>query len=502
MKVLFSSNSKLDSIKSDFLAVAFAHDESGQAFKPDLKSCFPAPFSKKVNELLTQAHFVGKRENLWFSHTFAEIKSTYLGVFGLGKFSTMRTDKYRIFGGNALKKAHALGCKKLAIVLPEYTTYGEKEVGALIEGIFLSSYHFDKYFSEKRKCSVETVEIIFSKTKPKFATEDLIEKARIISDSVFLTRDLINEGPCDLHPVRFAQIAQAEGKKAGLKVQVLDEKQLEKERMNLMLAVGRAASVYSAPRLVRLEYRPAKKAKRHFVLVGKGLTFDSGGLSIKTASGMEDMKTDMSGAAAVLGIMIALAKLKPSIAVTGYMAIAENGVDGHSYHPGDVIISRKGISVEINNTDAEGRLVLADAMDYALEKDKPDVLIDLATLTGACMVALGVKTAGLYSTDDALAESIRAHGKDCGEDFWRLPLNKVLYSSLRSEVADMKNCGDRHGGSITAALFLKKFLSPGVQWAHLDIAGPARSYENEAYIPKGGSGFAARTLIELILQQK
>jgi leucyl aminopeptidase len=196
--------------------------------------------------------------------------------------------------------------------------------------------------------------------------------------------------------------------------------------------------------------------------------------------------------------MFTIAKLAPDVAVTGYMACVENGIGAHAYHPGDVIKSRKGLTVEINNTDAEGRLILADALDYAQSRDKADVIIDLATLTGACMVALGPETAAVFSDSEALAQRIISTGKEAGEDFWRLPLNEALRDQLKSSIADMKNTGDRFGGSITGALFLKKFVSEKVEWAHLDIAGPASLEKDHSYTPKGGAGFAVRTLVSLL----
>jgi leucyl aminopeptidase len=252
------------------------------------------------------------------------------------------------------------------------------------------------------------------------------------------------------------------------------------------------------PRVVRMTYRPKGKATKHIGLVGKGLTFDSGGLDIKPADGMLDMKIDMSGAAAVLGAMIAIGQLKPNVAVTAYLGCVENGIGGNAYHPGDILKSRKGLTVEINNTDAEGRLVLSDCIDLCLTKDKPDVLIDLATLTGACMIALGPNTAGLYSSDDALAEDIKNVGRRNGEDFWRMPLNDELFSQLKSPIADMKNTGLRYGGSITAALFLKQFVDGRATWAHIDMAGPAFTEKDSDYTPRGGVGFGVRTLVGVI----
>jgi leucyl aminopeptidase len=364
------------------------------------------------------------------------------------------------------------------------------------EGAQLAAYKFSKYLTkDKPNPSLDEVELA---VPGRARHDEALKRARAVVDGVVMARDLVNEPAGSLTPVDFAQRAEDAGKKYGFKVVVLDEKDLAKERMGLMLAVSAAAMPYHPCRLVRLEYRPSKKAKKHIALVGKGLTFDTGGLDIKPADGMLDMKVDMSGAAAVLGAMIAIAQIKPRVAVTGYLGCVENGIGGNAYHPGDVLTSRKGLTVEINNTDAEGRLVLADCIDLAISEQKPDVLIDLATLTGACMVALGPTTAGIFSDDETLAEDIRTIGKRCGEDFWRLPLNDALFDQLKSNIADMKNTGLRYGGAITAAIFLKQFVDGRTTWAHLDIAGPADTDREWDYIAKGGAGFGVRTLVGLI----
>ncbi|OGQ21257.1 MAG: hypothetical protein A2138_05395 [Deltaproteobacteria bacterium RBG_16_71_12] len=312
-----------------------------------------------------------------------------------------------------------------------------------------------------------------------------------------LARDLVNEPAGTLTPVELARRAVAAGKEHGFDVEVLDEKDIARERMGMLLAVAQAASPYRPPRVVKLSYR-GKKGKKRIALVGKGLTFDSGGLDIKPADGMLDMKVDMSGAAAVLGAFVALARLEPRVTLTGWLGCVENGVGGNAYHPGDVLTSRKGLTVEVNNTDAEGRLVLADCLDLAITEAKPDLVVDLATLTGACMVALGPSTAAVFTDDDTLAEDVRNAGKRAGEDFWRLPLNDALQEQLKSSIADCKNTGLRFGGAITAALFLKQFVDGRATWAHLDIAGPADTDRDSEYTAKGGVGFGVRTLVGLI----
>jgi leucyl aminopeptidase len=426
-----------------------------------------------------------------------------LALVGLGDPHYQSVELFRRMGGFAFRLAHEKRSKKIILSLPEKSSIPLFDVvQALCEGFKLASYRFDRYHTkDKNTTEVKELEIAL----PSAASEEhsiAIARGLDIAQGVILARDLINDGPMELNPVTLAKAAEEVAKDCGLSVEVFDEKQLKKEKMNLMLAVGSAASAKCPPRMVRLHYKPKKSHGPIIALVGKGVTFDSGGLDIKTADGMLDMKVDMSGSAAVLGVMSIIARLKPNAEVVGYMGCVENGLGPHAYHPGDIIFSRKGTSVEINNTDAEGRLVLADCIDYAQSRDKPDILIDIATLTGACMVALGTKTAGVFANNDQLADSICQSGKAVGESFWRLPLLAELKDVLKSPVADMKNSGERWGGAITGALFIEEFVRPETKWAHLDIAGPATNAKSHPYLSQGGVGFSVRTLVDFIMGQK
>jgi leucyl aminopeptidase len=444
--------------------------------------------SDSIDKKAVAEGFKAKLGQIFYTHPAKGPRG--IAFLGLGEKAKATPDTYRKAGALACKLAQDKQAAKVGLQLS-----AKASIRAACEGAMLAPYKFDKYVSEKTEFHVK--EFIFF-TEDKNAIKD-IKDAQIIAKAVKLARDLINEGPTVMNPEKMAENAKREAKETGLDIQVLDEKALEKEKFGLLLAVGRASSDFAPPRVIKLSYKPAKKAKKHVVLVGKGVTFDSGGLDLKPSDGMLHMKTDMSGAAAVMGVMQAIANLKPNIAVTGYMACVENGIDSKSYHPGDILISRKGLSVEINNTDAEGRLVLADTLNYAQEKDKPDMIIDIATLTGACVVALGPNMAGLFSNDDALSAQILEASKYTGEQFWRMPILEDLFDQLKTPLADMKNTGERYGGAITAALFLQKFIEPKTVWAHLDIAGPARNDKDQAYISSGGSGFAVRTLIELLM---
>jgi leucyl aminopeptidase len=286
---------------------------------------------------------------------------------------------------------------------------------------------------------------------------------------------------------------------SGLKCEVLGRAQIEKLGMRLFLGVAQGSA--EEPQLVRISYTPARGSRKQPVaLVGKAITFDSGGLSIKTAQGMEDMKTDMAGAAAVISAMELVARLKPPFPVRGYFGACENLPSGTAYKPGDVIVGKGGLSVEVLNTDAEGRLVLADVLSWALD-DEPAAVVDLATLTGAIMVALGPFLSGLFSNDESLAAELAQAAKAAGEPVWRMPLPPEMEEQIKSPIADLKNTGGRWGGAINAALFLQHFVGTArkkVPWAHLDIAGPASIDRERGYNPRGGTGFGVRLLAEWI----
>jgi leucyl aminopeptidase len=441
--------------------------------------------------------FTGAAGQSLLLHTHGKLAAARVLLIGLGSTEKLTPDTVRRFAGQVVKAAEKAKAKKAVLVLPEADEVRlEVGVQAAAEGALLAGYRFDKYLTKDK--TAPTLAQLELALPGRHKVDGALDRAQAIAEGVCLARDLVNEPPASLTPVEFAKRAQLAGKEAGLKVTVLDEKGILREKMGLMYAVAKASLPYTPPRVVRLEYRPKGKAKKHICLVGKGLTFDSGGLDIKPADGMLDMKIDMSGAAAVLGAMLAIGRIKPDVAVTGYLGCVENGIGGNAFHPGDILTSRKGLTVEINNTDAEGRLVLADCIDLAITEQKPDLLIDLATLTGACMIALGPTTAGVFTDDDTLAADIKNIGKRCGEDFWRLPLNDDLMGQLKSPIADMKNTGLRYGGAITAAMFLKTFVAGRTNWAHIDLAGPAHTEKDSDYQPRGGTGFAVRTLVGLI----
>ncbi len=422
-----------------------------------------------------------------------------LGRLGARRVVLAGAGPRRGLGGTRLRSAVATATRAaassptLAVVLPDVIAPGD--LRGVAEGVGLGAYTFTKYFTGDRapKKTLGSVTVYLAKGHGNAAEKRAIEQGTAVAAAVNLARDAVNEPPNVLTPEALANIARKIAKDGKLKVTVLDEKAIHKAGMNLHFAVGQGSA--NPPRLIHLSYEP-KRAKSTIALVGKGLTFDSGGLCIKPAAGMGDMKSDMGGAAAVLGVMAAVAALRPNVAVHGIVAAAENMPDGNAYRPADVFTSLDGKTVEIINTDAEGRLVLADALAYA-RKLEPEVMIDAATLTGACLVALGKNCSAFYTADDKLARRFAAAADVAGEQFWRMPLLEELREQLSSDIADLKHTGDRYGGSISAALFLREFVGD-IPWIHCDIAGPVLSDRAKGMYPKGATGHPVLTFLSLV----
>ena len=400
-----------------------------------------------------------------------------------------------------LRRAAGAAARELAGSASVATTLvtGDDEgpLRAAAEGLLLGAYAFRRYRTvsgERVRPAVERALVVVDSEAAKGA-QQVVDRARVVAEAVHLCRDLVNTPPSDLHPADLAAAALSACEGLDLEVEVLDERALRDGGYGGILGVGAGAE--HPPRLVRIAYRHPD-ATAHVALVGKGITFDSGGLSIKPAASMEWMKSDMGGAAAVLSTLTAVGRLGPAVNVTGYLAIAENMPSGTAIRPSDVLTMRGGRTVEVLNTDAEGRLVMADAIVRACE-ESPDALLDVATLTGAQLVALGSLTFGVMGNDDALRAAVVDAAGRTGEQAWPMPLPKELRSSLDSDVADIKNTGDRYGGMLVAGLFLQDFVAEGVRWAHLDIAGPAFNQGKAfGYTPRGGTGAAVRTLVELL----
>ncbi len=421
---------------------------------------------------------------------FSPISGLKILVVGLGQRDDMEPEDRLALGAMATRTAreHKMkqGCLIFADGFPDHESLTDVSCG-----LYLGDYRFERY--QTQNTAPESFQTWTLQHDNKASAS--LKKAKALSEGICRARDWVNEPGNRLTPVVLGQQAQEMAEEKGLKIKVLGPKEIAKARMKLFLSVS-DGSTANPPALIHVEYKPKKKSTRKVFLVGKGVTFDSGGLSLKPPKSMMTMKCDMGGAAAVLGAMSAIADLKPDVEVHAVVAATENMADGSATRPGDVVESRSGKTVEILNTDAEGRLTLADALSYSVDQKATEV-IDLATLTGACMVALGPHMAALYSDDDELQHGLLEAASKSSEEIWPMPLSKKLKASIKSPIADLKNIGGPHGGSITAALFLQEFVGE-TPWAHLDIAGPAFSESDSAYGIKGGSGYGVRTLVEYL----
>ncbi|MFE9553393.1 leucyl aminopeptidase [Streptomyces sp. NPDC006692] len=422
------------------------------------------------------------------------LKAPFVLAVGLGAApaddESYASEVLRTAAGNAARALH--GIKKAAFALP---VEAAEDIEAIGEGALLGAYAFTAYQDRGPDAKGPLAEVALLGGKPRDkAHKAAVERTLALTEEINRARDLINTPPNDLTPEAFAAVVSAAGKEHGLKVQVLDEKALEKGGFGGILGVGVGSA--NPPRLVKISYTHAKNAK-HLAFVGKGITYDSGGISLKPAGHNETMKCDMSGAAAVFAAVVAAARLGVEVNVTGWLALAENMPSGSATRPGDVLRMYGGKTVEVLNTDAEGRLVLADAITKASE-EKPDAIVDVATLTGAMVLALGDHTFGIMANDDAFRTAIHEIAEEVGEQSWPMPLPANLRKTMDSPTADLANMGVRMGGGLIAGLFLKEFVGEGITWAHLDIAGPAYNEGGpHGYTPKGGTGSSVRTLLKL-----
>ncbi len=405
----------------------------------------------------------------------------------------------------ARKVSKIKGVKTAAIAWPALPKKASVEAGeamleTLAKGFGTGVYTFDEYKTEDKGKTGLTKMLFFAEDAgaSQAKAKQALARGMGLAEGINMARDLVNHPANTITPEGLANEAKKLGKFSGITVKVETEQAIAKRNMHLYLAVSRASK--NRPRLITLTYTPPKGTKLAkkdpIVLIGKGLVFDSGGLCLKPGASMETMKCDMGGSAAVLGLFKALEVLKPARKIIGIIAACENAIGGDAYRPGDVIPSKSGKTVEIINTDAEGRLTLADALSYGLEF-KPEFMVDLATLTGACVVGLGDTTVGTFANRDDLRQRVLDAAETAGEDFWPLPLNKKLRPQLKSDFADLKHTGARWGGAITAALFLQEFVDD-TPWIHLDIAGPAYSSKNQGHLPKNGTGVGVATLAELV----
>lgn len=497
MKIALKTAKPLD-IAADLLVVpVFSLSKKKNAELPASLAPVDRALHKHLAEVLKREDFTGKRDQCVSVGTLGRVKFNKVTVFGLGDLDKQKPADLRSSFAKIARHANAERAKSVTIVLPPELLEQLRTIGEAIE---LGAYRFTKYLTgdRKPKATLAQVTLATSEKNVQSAHKRALEVGRVVGQAVNAARDLSNEPGNVLYPETFAAYATALAKDKGLSVKVFDYSAIQKEGMLLLQAVGQGSE--RKPRLVHLSYVPKLekgKTAPKLVFVGKGITFDSGGLSIKPAAGMGEMKHDMSGAANMMGLMHAIGDLKPEVEVHAIIACAENMPDGNAYRPGDIWGSYEGKSVEIINTDAEGRLVLADALSYA-HRLNPDFLVDAATLTGACVVALGETCSGWYALNEESANTFQAAVAQSGEQMWRMPLLEELREQLKSDVADLKHTGDRYAGSITATLFLREFIGQTKAWVHCDIAGPAMGGRVFRWDPKGGSGHSVMTFLALV----
>jgi leucyl aminopeptidase len=480
-------DARVDSVKTDLLVLPVREKK----FDEPALQALDRRFKGNLRDRIQKSKFSGAEASSLSYSTGGLIPAAQILLIGIGGSNEVAADAWRKAGARAAKEASASGAAEIAFYFAPGKD-SEKAAAAVGEGTLLASYQFTKYRSNSKPAGKISALTFFS---PGLRRTEAISRAvatvQNIIPGVFLARDLINEPP-SVSTARFlGEQAQYHCRGRGLSVEVWGKKKIEAMNLAGLLAVNRGSE--EEPRFIHLRYRPPRKARKRVALIGKGITFDSGGLSLKPAKSMETMKLDMSGGAAVIATMSRLPSLEVNVEVDGYVPATDNLPGANAQKPGDVIRYSNGRTIEVLNTDAEGRLILADALALAAQR-KPDAMINLATLTGACMVALGGEVAGVFSNHQPLADELLRRGRETGEKLWQLPLVKEYREQIKSSVADIKNVGGAHGGAIIAALILEEFVA-GIPWAHLDIAGPAYAEGDTILCPKGGTGFGVRTLL-------
>ena len=446
-----------------------------------------------IKELIAETEFEGKPGSSAVTRVGSNSPVRKIILVGLGKADDLKLDTVRRAGAAIARMAKKEKSKTLGINLPPVDGDLAATAQVIAEAILLALHQDNRFKSEPedKETKLETVDLLGLA-----GTEAAITRGEQIVSGVILARELVNAPANELTPITMAETAREIASECGLSVEILEQEDCEKLGMGAFLGVAKASEL--PPKFIHLTYKPEGTPRRKLAIVGKGLTFDSGGLNLKVGgSGIEKMKMDMGGGAATLGAAKAIGQIKPDVEVHFISAATENMISGRAMHPGDILKASNGKTIEVNNTDAEGRLTLADALVFA-EKLEVDAIVDLATLTGACIVALGDNISGLWSTDEKLAEEIKEAADKAGEKFWQMPLEEKYFEGMKSQIADMKNTGPRAGGSITAALFLKQFVKD-TPWSHLDIAGPVWTEKESGVNNVGGTGFPVRTLVNWVL---
>ncbi|MBI4526289.1 MAG: leucyl aminopeptidase [Deltaproteobacteria bacterium] len=485
---VFLKDQSLSRIKTDLLVLPVKEHETRGT---DIR-LLDRILRGKLSQRIQKSKFAASEGSFLLHGTSGMLGATHLLLVGMGKEGEIGTDAWRKMAARGKREAEVIGAEEFGVYLPP-DQQPEAIAGPIVEGALLASYRFDKYRSNsKPSANIRSMSLFRPGLKTTAGVKRSIERATALVPGVFLARDLVNEPPSVSTARYLGEQAKRHCRGAGLSVDVWGVKKIQEMRLAGLLAVNRGSA--EEPRFIIIHYKPKGKASKKVALIGKGITFDSGGLSLKQPKSMETMKLDMAGGAAIIGAMSLLPELAPEVEVTGYIPTTDNLPGGSAQKPGDIIRYLNGKTVEVLNTDAEGRLILADGLALAA-KTRPDCMINLATLTGACVIALGNEVAGLFSNQQPLADSLIRCGREAGEKLWQLPLVKEYREEIKSSIADIKNIGGSSGGAIMAALILQEFVGD-VPWAHLDIAGPAFSEKDGLMCPRGGTGFGVRTLVQ------
>lgn len=444
--------------------------------------------------VINKDKFSAKFKETYLLQTYEKIPANKVLIVGLGEKEKFTPNKLRELSAKIVKRVESIKAKKVCIDLGKLEFDAGISGQVVAEGALIGKYTFDKYKTKKDDESIKLEEFILVEKEEEKSKkiQTGVEKGVKIANAMSFTRNLANEPAQYITPTKLAEVAK---KIEGIKTKIYEKDDIEKMEMGAFLAVGKGSTEY--PKFIHMKYTPANPKKK-IALIGKGITFDSGGLDLKPASSMLNMKDDMSGAACVLGVMSLLKEFNPNVEVHGLIAACENMPSGSSYKPGDILTAKNKKTIEIDNTDAEGRLTLADALCYACELGVDEV-IDIATLTGACMVALGTHAGGIMGNNQELIDKLIKTAYENGERFWQLPIFEEYFDGLKSDIADMRNTGGRYGGASAAGVFLKEFVSDKVAWAHLDIAGVAFLEKPQKELIKGATGVGVRTLINYIL---
>ena len=495
MKVEIATGS-LGEVKADAVVVGIPADD--KKLPPGL-AALDRQAGGRIAAVLAAEKFQGKPGAVTHLHVDNGIAASRVVVVGLGNRKELAAEMVRRAAAVGLRRARDLGARAVALEVFGDRLTARLRAHAAVEGAVLGTYVFDRYRRDKSEKTVETLRVVAPDRKQAREVTDGARRGEIFAQGTWLARDLINAPANDVHPTHVAEVARQIAKEGKLKIKVLERDECEKLGMGAFLGVARGSE--QPPKFIHLTYAPSGRPTKRVAIVGKGITFDSGGLDLKSAEGMSRMKNDMSGAAAVLGIMKALPQLGARVEVHGLIAATDNMPSGSAIRPGDVLRAMNGTTIEIGNTDAEGRLTIADALCYAAKFVEPQEMIDMATLTGACVVALGALCSGLFANDQRLADRLLAAARAAGERVWQMPLIDEYKEQFKSDVADLNNTGGRNGGAITAGLFIKEFAGT-IPWAHFDIAGPAFIDKDTPLGPKGATGVGVRTLLTYLTDGK